>query len=112
MIGGTGEKKTLRLVAKYAQACNIGGGVDIAHKLAVLREHCEREGRDYDEIEKTAGVQFDLGARGERIDATLAELKGLADLGIQTVLGSVAGAESIAPLELMGAEVIPAAARF
>lgn len=82
------------------------------HKLAVLREHCEREGRYYDEIEKTAGIPFDLGERGERIDATLTQLKQLADLGIQTVIGSVAGAESIAPLKPMGTKIIPAAAQF
>jgi F420-dependent oxidoreductase-like protein len=112
MIGGTGEQKTLRLVARYAQACNVGADTDVAHKLAVLREHCEREGRDYDKIEKTAGLAFDLGERGERIDATLTRLKELADQGIQTVIGSVAGAESIAPLKLMGTEIIPAAAQF
>jgi F420-dependent oxidoreductase-like protein len=56
MIGGGGEKKTLRLVAKYADACNLFGGIDTAeveHKLGVLRSHCEAEGRDYDSIEKT-----------------------------------------------------------
>jgi F420-dependent oxidoreductase-like protein len=112
LIGGGGEKRTLRLVAKYAQASNIGSGTDVVHKLAVLREHCEREGRDYDEIEKTAGIAFDLGEHGERIAATLTRLRQLADLGIQTVIGSVTGAESIAPLKLMGREIIPAAAEF
>jgi F420-dependent oxidoreductase-like protein len=112
LIGGAGEKKTLRLVARYAQACNVGGGTEVAHKLAVLREHCEREGRDYEEIEKTASIAFDLGERGERIEATLTQLKHLADLGIQTVIGSVVGADSIAPLKLMGTEIIPAAAQF
>jgi F420-dependent oxidoreductase-like protein len=112
LIGGAGEKKTLRLVAKYAQACNIAGGPDAAHKLAVLREHCEREGRDYAEIEKTAVFQFDLGQRGERIDETLTQLKQLADMGIQTALGKVVAAESITPLKLMGEEIIPVAAEF
>ena len=45
MIGGTGERKTLRLVAKYADACNLFPGPDVAHKLDVLRRHCETEGR-------------------------------------------------------------------
>src|SRR4029077_5180361 len=55
MIGGSGEKKTLRLVARYADACNLFGGDPdvVAHKLEVLKGHCEAEGRDYDEIEKT-----------------------------------------------------------
>src|SRR5207302_1276799 len=48
MIGGGGERKTLRLVAKYADACNIFGDAETArHKFEVLRQHCEREGRDY-----------------------------------------------------------------
>src|SRR6202000_3201611 len=61
MIGGGGEKKTLRLGARYAQACNLFGGPELAHKLDVLREHCEREGRDYDDIEKTVYHIFDTG---------------------------------------------------
>src|SRR5262244_2844100 len=51
MIGGGGERKTLRLVAKYADACNLFAGPDLPRKLEILREHCEREGRDYAEIE-------------------------------------------------------------
>ena len=51
LIGGQGEKKTLRLVAQYADACNIFDSPELGHKLQVLREHCEREGRDYAEIE-------------------------------------------------------------
>src|SRR6476646_5102623 len=55
MIGGSGERKTLRLVAQYADACNIFGGADeVAHKLDVLRRHCDAVGRDPNEIEVTA----------------------------------------------------------
>lgn len=55
LIGGGGERKTLRLVARYADACNLTTGAteDLRHKLAVLRGHCEREGTDYDAIAKT-----------------------------------------------------------
>jgi alkanesulfonate monooxygenase SsuD/methylene tetrahydromethanopterin reductase-like flavin-dependent oxidoreductase (luciferase family) len=55
LIGGGGEKKTLRLAARYADACNVFGSSpdDVAHKLDVLRSHCEAEGRDYDRITKT-----------------------------------------------------------
>jgi F420-dependent oxidoreductase-like protein len=48
LIGGGGEKKTLRFVARYAQACNLFAGPELPHKLDVLRAHCEAEGRDYD----------------------------------------------------------------
>ena len=53
MVGGGGEKRTLRLVAQYADACNIGASAEAAHKLDVLRAHCDAVGRDYDTIEKT-----------------------------------------------------------
>ena len=57
MIGGGGEKKTLRLVAQYADACNLGVRGDLpTHKLDVLRGHCDDVGRDYDDIEKTAMI--------------------------------------------------------
>ena len=55
LVGGGGEKKTLLLVARYADACNVFGSSpeDVGHKLDVLRSHCEDEGRDHDRIEKT-----------------------------------------------------------
>ena len=55
LIGGGGEKRTLKLVARYADACNLFGSSpdDVAHKLDVLRAHCQDEGRDYDGIAKT-----------------------------------------------------------
>jgi F420-dependent oxidoreductase-like protein len=112
MVGGSGEQKTLRLVAKYAQACNIFGGPELAHKLEVLRGHCEREGRDYADVEKTATILFDLGERGERVDEILARLKEMADLGVQVAHGKVVNAGSIEPLKLMAREIIPAAAEF
>jgi F420-dependent oxidoreductase-like protein len=59
MIGGGGEKKTLRLVAQYADACNLFGSPDAGRKLDVLRQHCDAVGRDYDEIEKTTMVTID-----------------------------------------------------
>jgi alkanesulfonate monooxygenase len=59
MIGGGGEKKTLRLVAQYADACNLADSPEIEHKLDVLRRHCDTVGRDYDTIEKTAMISLD-----------------------------------------------------
>src|SRR5262249_45366765 len=66
MIGGGGERKTLRLVARYAQACNLFPGPELARKLDVLRAHCDAEGRDYDEITKTVYFIFDPGRRARR----------------------------------------------
>jgi F420-dependent oxidoreductase-like protein len=112
LIGGGGEKKTLRLVAQYAQACNLFPGPDIAHKLTVLREHCERLGRDYDEIEKTAVFTFDVGANGERVDQTLADLRELADLGIQVAHGRIEDVQDLTQLQVLGEKVVPAVASW
>jgi F420-dependent oxidoreductase-like protein len=110
MIGGGGERKTLRLVARYAQACNLFPGPDLARKLDVLRAHCEAEGRDYDDILKTCYFPFDVGEKGERTAEIVDRLGGLADLGFQAAIGSVARVSELTPLELMGTHVIPAAA--
>ena len=112
LIGGGGEKKTLRLVAQYAQACNLFSGPELAHKLEVLREHCTRLGRDYAEIEKTATYTFDLGPDGERVEQTLADLRGLADLGIQVTHGRVENVQDLTGLTILGEQVIPAIATW
>ncbi|GAA4871719.1 LLM class F420-dependent oxidoreductase [Pseudonocardia benzenivorans] len=109
LIGGGGEKKTLRLVAQYAQACNLFGGPEVARKLDVLREHCEAVGRDYDEIEKTVMFPLDPGADGENVDPMLEQLAGLATLGVTHVHGWVPGVSAITPLEILGEKVIPEA---
>src|SRR6516165_11474436 len=83
MIGGSGERKTLRLVARYAQACNLFPSPEIPRKLDVLRAHCEAEGRDYDDITKTCYFLFDVGAKGEKADEVVDQLGGLAELGFQ-----------------------------
>src|SRR5690606_35876111 len=68
LVGGAGEKKTLRIVAQYADACNVfdipDGGVTVKRKLDVLRRHCEAVGRDYDEIEKTLSTRYVPGESG------------------------------------------------
>jgi F420-dependent oxidoreductase-like protein len=107
MIGGGGERKTLRLVAKYADACNLFTSAEIGHKLDVLKEHCDREGRDYDEILKTAYYRFDASRGPGRI---IGDLKRLAGLGFQAAIGVVADVWSIKPLEVIGQDVIPAVA--
>jgi F420-dependent oxidoreductase-like protein len=108
MIGGSGERKTLRFVARYAQACNLFPGPDLARKLDVLRAHCDAEGRDYDEIEKTCYFIFDVGAKGEQAGQVVDQLGNLAGLGFQAAIGAVANVWDVTPLEVIGAEVIPA----
>ncbi len=73
LIGGGGEKVTLRLVAQYGDACNIGGDIEtIKHKLAVLKHHCEELGRDYESIRRT--ILIDDCAIAETEEAALAKL--------------------------------------
>ena len=107
LIGGGGEKKTLRLVAQYAQACNLFGGPDLEHKLEVLRQRCDEVGRDYDEIEKTVMTPVDPGPNGEQVDDLLRELERLSGLGVAHVHSRIKGAEQIRPLEILGERVIP-----
>jgi F420-dependent oxidoreductase-like protein len=88
-VGGGGEKKTLLLAARYADACNLFGSSpdDVAHKLDVLRSHCEDEGRDYDRITKTvlavrpalADVDGFLAAAGEYAALGVTELEVMPD---------------------------------
>ncbi|MGX7677970.1 LLM class F420-dependent oxidoreductase [Jatrophihabitans sp. DSM 45814] len=111
MIGGAGERKTLRLVAKYADACNIFAGPEAAHKLEVLREHCEREGRDYTSIEKTALLPLAVDAEGG-VTGLLDRLRVAHELGFTVVHGAVAGVAAITPLEVLGSEVIPEVGRW
>jgi len=110
MIGGGGERKTLRLVARYADACNLFPGPDLARKLEVLRAHCDAEGRDYDEITKTCYFVFDVGAGGEKAAEVVDQLGRLADLGFQAAIGQVVNVWNLTPLEVIAADVIPAVA--
>lgn len=86
LIGGSGEQKTLRLVAQYGDACNLFGGMETKHKLEVLKRHCDDLGRDYDEIEKTAmlGVEVALGAKEP--GRVLRQAEELGKLGITHVI--------------------------
>jgi F420-dependent oxidoreductase-like protein len=110
MIGGSGERRTLRFVARYAQACNLFPGPDLARKLAVLRAHCEAEGRDYDEILKTCYFRFDVGRSGEKAGQVTDQLAALAEMGFQAAIGAVDRVFEVRPIEVIGGEVIPAVA--
>ena len=108
LIAGSGERKTLRLVAQYADACNLFAGPELPRRLDALRAHCRDLGRDYDEIEKTVLLPLDPGAGGRNIDALLKQLQHFSDLGIQSVYGPVTDAHELTPLRLLGTHVIPA----
>ncbi|MDJ0394799.1 LLM class F420-dependent oxidoreductase [Rhodococcus sp. G-MC3] len=107
LIGGGGEKKTLRLVAQYAQACNLFGGPDVAHKLEVLKGHCDTLGTDYDAIEKTVMMRIDPGVDGENVDTVLGQLEEMSKLGVSHVHTGLANLASITPLDIVGEKVIP-----
>jgi F420-dependent oxidoreductase-like protein len=122
LIGGMGERKTLRLVAEYADACNLfdlpvsAGGPDLlAHKLDVLRSHCETAGRSYDEIEKTIATQMEISPDGRDGTSTpqeaLDRFAGFAALGIDHVIVEGPRPWEEAPLERL-AGLLPAAGRI
>ena len=108
LIGGGGEKKTLRLVARYADSCNLFDIPEIGHKLDVLRGHCETEGRDYDAIEKTVICNLDPGTKGERVGELIADLTRLAGLGFTVAHGMIAGVSDLSKIETLRTEVMPA----
>jgi F420-dependent oxidoreductase-like protein len=98
LIGGSGERKTLRLVAQYADACNIFGGPDeVAHKVDVLRRHCDTLGRDVNDIEVTA-MYRDFPADATT-DDILRGAEAFAKVGVSTVVTGSVGDDPAAWLE-------------
>lgn len=93
LVGGGGEKKTLRFVAKYADACNLFDGDELPRKLEVLREHCEREGRDYADIEKTS---LALLPGSPSVDEVVDVVGRAAERGVDQVIFSQATGQDLA----------------
>ncbi|HYN89157.1 MAG TPA: LLM class flavin-dependent oxidoreductase, partial [Ardenticatenaceae bacterium] len=130
MIGGDGEKMTLRIVAQYADFCNVFGSPDtVAHKFEVMRRHCESVGRPYDAITRSNHVSLliaanerELAAKKERYgdDFDLAGtpetivdgLERYARAGSQYVTFRMPDAGEIEPILLLGETVVPAVAAF
>lgn len=115
LIGGMGEKKTLRLVAKYADACNLfahGGAETIQQKLDVLRQHCVDVGRDYAEIEKTSLGTVNLATDGMTAQQVIDLCQTLRQAGIQQAIFNMPNVHELKPLEIFGQEIIPAVALF
>lgn len=110
LIGGSGEKKTLRLVARYADACNLYGFLplpDLRHKLDVLRDHCQAEGRPYERIEKTVLLPFDLTQTSP--EAVLERIRELRSIGVDTVITSFPDIYTIHPIEVFAQQVMSTA---
>jgi alkanesulfonate monooxygenase SsuD/methylene tetrahydromethanopterin reductase-like flavin-dependent oxidoreductase (luciferase family) len=112
LIAGSGEKRTLPLVARYADACNLRPSPEIPRQLELLRRLCDEAGRDYDAIEKTAPFGFDVGEDGSKASEVVERLRWLAGMGIQSAFGWVVGVDQIRPLEVMAREVIPVVAEL
>jgi F420-dependent oxidoreductase-like protein len=106
MVGGGGERKTLRLVAQYADACNVFGRSPefVRGKLDVLREHCERLGRPYDEIERS--VLTSVNPDEEEPAATVERFGGLAEAGAEHIIFSVRGVADTSRVERVAAQVL------
>lgn len=112
LIGGGGEKKTLLLVAKYANACNLFGGLgveEVAHKLDILKEYCKDIGRNYDDIEKTAMLSGDVQ---NGVEPILDTCRALAQIGIQKIFFIIPHKEELTPLDIFGKEIIPQIAKL
>lgn len=115
MIGGVGEKRTLPLVAKYADACNLYAfeNLDLLRaKLDVLRRHCDTIGRPFEEIERTAIGAIDLRQGAMNAREAIEYCHRVSGAGIQHFIVSLPGDYELKPIEIMGKEVIPAVAEF
>lgn len=116
LIGGGGEKKTLRLVARYADATNIPSSLDddgverVRHKLSVLKGHCDREGRQYDEIEKTVLVTLMVrpngGGRWLTPDQALAALRKYREIGIDQPIVNMPFVEKPETIEFVAEAIL------
>lgn len=112
MIGGTGPNKTLRMVAEYADACNIGdwvGRENMQTALDALKKHCETLGRDYATVEKTSLSTVHLSGE-DTVDSVLRRIEELAGMGFTHAIFNMPDVYEITPLETFAKEIIPAAA--
>ena len=104
LVAGGGEQKTLRLVARYADACNLFPSPEIPRKLELLRRYCDEEGRDYNAIEKTSMHTFN-GAQG--VQPAIDSLRWLVSMGIQKAFIGFGNLYDVEALELFAKEVMP-----
>lgn len=114
LIGGAGERKTLRLVAQYADACNLSlrlGKDEVQRKLGVLREHCQTIGRPYSDIEKTTlgTIRVTRDGRDNSLTpaAAIAYFRELAEMGIDQAIVNMPNVTDLEPFDLLTTEIIP-----
>ncbi len=113
LVAGGGEKKTLRLVAQYGDACNLFGPPEVVRgKLAILRQHCDALGRDYGSIEKTTLGTADLQPGKMTAKQVIEQCKAFSALGVQQAIFNLPDVHTLRPLETFGREIIPAVAGF
>jgi F420-dependent oxidoreductase-like protein len=115
LIGGMGEQKTLRLVARYANACNLfaRAGEDVLrHKLDLIKRYCDEAGRSYDEIERTSLNTVNIAPGAMTAQDVIALCRSQASMGIQHAIFNMPNVHEIKPLEVFGREIIPAVAGF
>ena len=114
MIGGTGPKKTMRMVAQYADACNIGdwvGAEAMQKALDALKEHCESLGREYDTIEKTSLCTVHLSG-DDTVDSVISRIKDLSAMGFTHAIFNMPDVYRITPLVTFAKQIIPAVAEL
>jgi F420-dependent oxidoreductase-like protein len=115
LIGGMGEKKTLRLVARYGDACNLFefAGVDVLRgKLDLIRRYCDEIERPHSEIERTSLGTVQLGPRAMSAAEVIERCRSLAGIGIQHAIFNMPNVSEIRCLETFGKEIIPAVAGY
>jgi F420-dependent oxidoreductase-like protein len=132
MIGGEGERKTLRFVAKYADGCNLHLGTHpklrgytqrsfnnyvtrferLTHKLNVLRKHCDSVGRDYEEIEKSVLSPIEISPSAMTVEDVIEMCEEVASMGIQYMIFNTPNDHEIEPIQTIGDEIIPQVRRL
>jgi F420-dependent oxidoreductase-like protein len=115
LIGGTGERKTLRMVAQYGDACNIFARIgkdELQHKLDVLRDHCQSIGRPYEEIEKTTLDSFSITRDGRNDtlapNAAIDRFAEQAEMGIDQAIFSLRNVSDLEAFDVLATQIVPA----
>ena len=108
-VGGSGERKTLKLVARYGDACHINAPDPAAaqHKIDVLREHCQTVGRSFEEIEIIGGLRVDVALDGSNIEEVIQSITVLGETGFDMVTMALPDVYNLQAIELFGERVIP-----